>query len=220
MVSHPTLPYKVQASLFWVPPPQMTVTLPYTVVDAFTPLPFKGNPAAVIVLWSPLPEETLQTIATEFNLSETAYITPIDVSAGKFGIRWFTPANEASLCGHATLASAHVLFSGVVPEHVKFIEFQSRVSGILTAKLLEDKRIELEFPAGVPTPVSTEREEVIRNAVTKAFSNVADFEVKAVASGTGVPYGHYLIVEINETFDLESAVITDFGALVGSPISL
>ncbi|KIJ26092.1 hypothetical protein M422DRAFT_783191, partial [Sphaerobolus stellatus SS14] len=125
-------------------------SLPYTVVDAFTSVPFKGNPAAVIVLNSQLPNDILQNIAAEFNLSETAFITPIDPSSGNFGLRWFTPQAEVALCGHATLASARVLFSSpdVLPKSVQKIEFQTNVSGILTSKLLDDGRIELELPAG------------------------------------------------------------------------
>jgi len=194
----------------------MSTSLNYTVVDAFTSTPFKGNPAAVIILASPLPNDTLQSIAAEFNLSETAYITPIDAPKGRFGLRWFTPTMEYPLCGHATLASAHVLFSGsgIVPKEVKSIEFQTNVSGILTAKSLEDGRIELEFPAGVPVPVSPGRDDVVRQAVTKAFLNPENLHLKAVLTGTGVPYGPYLIVEVNGEFNLDTAVVSDFEALV------
>src|SRR4051812_4309227 len=96
-------------------------TLKYTVVDAFTERVFGGNPAAVIVLdeGHSFTDATLQLIAREFNLSETAFVTPNPTTAKqeescRFKLRWFTPKVEIALCGHATLASAHVLFNSVV----------------------------------------------------------------------------------------------------------
>uniref|UniRef100_W5UJ62 Phenazine biosynthesis-like domain-containing protein n=1 Tax=Ictalurus punctatus TaxID=7998 RepID=W5UJ62_ICTPU len=89
--------------------------IPIYTVDAFTNLPFKGNPAAVCLLENELKVELYQKIAAEMNLSETAFITKLkpteDFSSGaRFGLRWFTPTHEINLCGHATLASAAVLF--------------------------------------------------------------------------------------------------------------
>ncbi|KAK3572806.1 hypothetical protein QTP86_007415 [Hemibagrus guttatus] len=88
--------------------------IPIYTVDAFTNVPFKGNPAAVCLLENELKEELYLNIAAEMNLSETAFITklqPTDFCSGaRFGLRWFTPKNEITLCGHATLASAAVLF--------------------------------------------------------------------------------------------------------------
>ena len=79
------------------------MSLAYYVVDAFTSRPFAGNPAAVVPLERWLPDDTMRTIAAEMNLSETAFLCE-----GR--IRWFTPMVEVDLCGHATLASARVLF--------------------------------------------------------------------------------------------------------------
>src|SRR6516164_8717250 len=76
------------------------------VVDAFTPTPFSGNPAAVCRLAAPRSETWMQLVAREMNLSETAFVHPID---GGWSLRWFTPTTEVALCGHATLASAHAL---------------------------------------------------------------------------------------------------------------
>ncbi|XP_073776982.1 phenazine biosynthesis-like domain-containing protein [Danio rerio] len=88
--------------------------IPIFTVDAFTSLPFKGNPAAVCLLENELHDDIKQSIAAEMNLSETAFITKnnsVDFSSGsRFGLRWFSPKNEVALCGHATLASAAVLF--------------------------------------------------------------------------------------------------------------
>ncbi|KAG7333881.1 hypothetical protein KOW79_002288 [Hemibagrus wyckioides] len=89
--------------------------IPIYTVDAFTNLPFKGNPAAVCLLENELKEELYLNIAAEMNLSETAFLTKLQptedfCSGARFGLRWFTPKNEITLCGHATLASAAVLF--------------------------------------------------------------------------------------------------------------
>ncbi|WVY98048.1 hypothetical protein V8G54_030199 [Vigna mungo] len=116
----------------------------YILVDAFTESVFKGNPAAVCLLEEDRDKEWFQAVATEFNLSVTAYVTRITESHHnlnslhgtsnnpRFHLRWFTPVTEIELCGHATLASAHTLFSsGLVDTDV--IEFVT-LSGVLTAK--------------------------------------------------------------------------------------
>ena len=111
-------------------------------VDAFTNRPFAGNPAAVCVLPQAAPDAWMQNVAQEMNLSETAFLTPRD---GEYDLRWFTPAVEVDLCGHATLASAHVLWEdGHLPPG-RQARFHSR-SGLLTADHRGDW-IELDFPA-------------------------------------------------------------------------
>ena len=109
--------------------------------DAFAERIFSGNPAAVVPLQKWLPDETMQQIAMENNLSETAFFVPVE---NGFHIRWFTPASEVNLCGHATLASAHVLF-----HHLNYLEkeirFQSRTGELKVKK--EEERIVLDFPA-------------------------------------------------------------------------
>jgi PhzF family phenazine biosynthesis protein len=113
-------------------------------VDAFTNRPFAGNPAAVCVLQESKPDQWLRDVAREMNLSETAFLTPRD---GGYDLRWLTPAVEVDLCGHATVASAHVLWEdGHLPQGQQAV-FHTR-SGRLTA----DRRgewIELDFPAKV-----------------------------------------------------------------------
>lgn len=82
-------------------------------VDAFTSVPFRGNPAAVCILQDQVDDELLQSIAFEMNLAETAFVSGYEAgprAGGPYGLRWFTPAREVDLCGHATLAAAHVLF--------------------------------------------------------------------------------------------------------------
>ena len=113
-------------------------------VDAFTNVPFAGNPAAVCVMPEARPDEWLRNVAREMNLSETAFLVPRN---GGFDLRWLTPAVEVALCGHATVASAHVLWEdGHLPEG-KQAQFYTR-SGLLTADRRGDW-IELDFPAKI-----------------------------------------------------------------------
>lgn len=109
-------------------------------VDAFTDRPFRGNPAAVCVLERPAEPEWMQSLALEMNLSETAFVHP---ESDGYQIRWFTPAAEVALCGHATLASAHVLWHELGVEGL--LTFGS-LSGSLGASRQGDW-IELDFPA-------------------------------------------------------------------------
>ena len=116
-------------------------------VDAFTNQPFGGNPAAVCVTQAPLAEEKMQAIAAEMNLSETAFLYRLgDTEEEGFSIRWFSPAVEVALCGHATLASAHTLWSEGHLTPGKAAKFKSQ-SGWLGAQQTEDGWIELDFPA-------------------------------------------------------------------------
>jgi PhzF family phenazine biosynthesis protein len=94
------------------------------IVDAFTDRPFRGNPAAVCFVESPLNDEAMLRIAHEFNLSETAFVCPVD-SAGTFSIRFFSPKMEIALCGHATLASARVVFAEYGHGNIHFINVQN-----------------------------------------------------------------------------------------------
>jgi PhzF family phenazine biosynthesis protein len=112
-------------------------------VDAFTDRPFGGNPAAVCPLPEPRPAEWMQRVALEMNLSETAFLQP--AAEGGWNLRWFTPAAEVELCGHATLASAHVLWESGRLAPGEMARFHTR-SGLLTAEQ-RDGAIELDFPA-------------------------------------------------------------------------
>ena len=120
--------------------------IPIYQVDAFTSEIFSGNPAAVCLLDSWIPDSTLQAVAAENNLSETAFLVR---SGGGFELRWFTPVTEVALCGHATLASAYVLFElQSWPE--KTIRFQTRKSGQLAVEK-KDHLFEMDFPSRPPT---------------------------------------------------------------------
>lgn len=118
------------------------MTLPIVQVDAFTSEPFLGNPAAVCVLPEDRDPSWMQKIAREMNLSETAFLRQ---RADGFGLRWFTPAVEVDLCGHATLASAHVLWETGRLQPTETARFHTR-SGLLTA-VRRGEFIELDFPA-------------------------------------------------------------------------
>lgn len=121
---------------------------PLFVIDAFADAPFGGNPAAVCLLDAPAEPEWMQSVAAEMNLAETAFVVP---AGAEFGLRWFTPRVEVPLCGHATLASAHVLWDGWVPHDVS-VRFQT-ASGLLTCTRAGDL-IEMVLPADVPEPIA------------------------------------------------------------------
>lgn len=118
------------------------MSVPLFVVDAFTDVPFTGNPAAVCLLDSSRPDSWLQAVACEMNLSETAFLLP---EGDGWLLRWFTPAVEVDLCGHATLACAHVMWERkmVLPDET--IRFSTR-SGQLAAER-DGEQIVLDFPA-------------------------------------------------------------------------
>jgi PhzF family phenazine biosynthesis protein len=120
-----------------------------TIVDAFTHVAFAGNPAAVCVLTEPSTEAWMQSVAREMKHSETAFCIP--QKDGSFGLRWFTPEGEVRLCGHATLAAAHVLWEEGWLEHRKTARF-STLSGELTAAP-SGRVIELDFPSRPPSEV-------------------------------------------------------------------
>jgi len=118
-------------------------------IDAFTDKPFRGNPAAVCILTRHHDDEWMQNVAREMNLSETAFLVKKEIG---YNLRWFTPAVEVDLCGHATLASAHALWEGGYTNTKQQIRFHTR-SGLLTAER-NDRWIEMNFPAEPETSTS------------------------------------------------------------------
>ncbi len=115
-------------------------------VDAFTDKPFAGNPAAICILDGPADPRWMQSVASETNLSETAFVFKREEGAGGgYGLRWFTPMVEVDLCGHATLASGHVLFEEGLVRADELIEFHTK-SGVLTIGK-KGSWIEMDFPA-------------------------------------------------------------------------
>lgn len=145
-------------------------------VDAFTDTPFAGNPAAVCVMTEPRSDDWLRNVAREMNLSETAFLVPRN---GDFDLRWLTPAVEVDLCGHATVASAHVLWEdGHLPPG-KQARFHTR-SGLLTADRRGDW-IELDFPVKIATVAEPPVELLPALGVTSPLAvtkNVFDYLVE------------------------------------------
>ena len=136
------------------------MAIPIFQVDAFTSEPFKGNPAGVCLLRGPAEAAWMQSVAAEMNLAETAF--PLAEGDG-FRLRWFTPKVEVKLCGHATLATAHVLWEqGILPEG-REARFHT-LSGLLTARRDGDL-VELDFPARPPLPKAPDWAEAVVGAL-------------------------------------------------------
>jgi PhzF family phenazine biosynthesis protein len=163
-----------------------------TQVDAFTDRPFAGNPAAVCLLAQPQEESWMQNVAREMNLSETAFLLP---GEDGFGLRWFTPTIEVDLCGHATLASAHILWEDGHLRPDQPARFHTR-SGMLTAEK-KGNWIEMDFPAVPAEPDA--HFEALNSALGVERSNVGR---------TRFDY----LVEV-ESEDIVRAIKPDFGEL-------
>ncbi|MEP7376562.1 MAG: PhzF family phenazine biosynthesis protein [Chitinophagaceae bacterium] len=120
-------------------------------IDAFTDKLFAGNPAAVVPLKKWLPDDLMQKLAMENNLAETVFFVPSSVKGADYDIRWFTPALEINLCGHATLASAFVIFT-ILKEKKRSVTFSSK-SGLLTVKKKKDE-LRMDFPSWKPEKIN------------------------------------------------------------------
>ncbi len=154
--------------------------IPFFHVDAFTKEAFRGNPAAVCFLEAWLDDQTLLNIAAENNLSETAFLVP--KSSGRYGLRWFTPTLEMDLCGHATLASAFVLFNHY-DQGLTTLDFET-ASGVLTVEKSDDL-LAMDFPArkAAPSkvsPILAEALGVAPVAVFQSWDLMAVFETDSV----------------------------------------
>jgi PhzF family phenazine biosynthesis protein len=145
--------------------------IPFYQVDAFTVSPFKGNPAAVIILEKPRPEAWMQSVASEMNLSESAFLV---AEGDGYKLRWFTPTTEVELCGHATLASAHVLFEFGFYEPDEHITFFTR-SGPICASF-KNGTIELDMPRRDPKPIAKNPE--IESLLEVPIKEMADYNSK------------------------------------------
>jgi len=157
------------------------VAQPITVVDAFTDEPFRGNSAAVCILKAPRDDAWMQQVAREMNLAETAFL---GTRADGWSLRWFTPEIEVDLCGHATLATAHVLYEEgrLSPEDTA--RFHTR-SGLITAS----RRfgwIEMDFPATPPVPVEAPRDLAASLGAKPVFvgQTIYDYVVELEDEGT------------------------------------
>ncbi len=118
-------------------------------VDSFTDRPFTGNPAAVLLLDEAPPDDWMAAVARETNVSDTGFVIREKLPDADFRLRWFTPAVEVDLCGHATLASAHCLFEDGVRGPIRF----ATRSGVLTVSQRPDGSLAMDFPAWPPTQI-------------------------------------------------------------------
>ena len=160
--------------------------LPIYQVDAFTDSLFGGNPAAVCPLEAWLPDATLQAIAAENNLSETAFFVR---QGGDYALRWFTPTVEVDLCGHATLASGQVVMSFIEPARDS-VSFHTMKAGTLKVSRRGDMLV-MDFPARPATaaaaPACGLGREPVRGAVTAPGEGGIDFVSRFFAPAQGVP---------------------------------
>lgn len=168
-------------------------------VDAFSGEPFKGNPAGVCLLAQPASEDWMLALAAEMNLSETAFLVPNPQDAG-WDLRWFTPTTEVDLCGHATLASAKVLFELYPELRSRPLRFQTR-SGELRAGWAEGA-VTLDFPAMEPDPLGIESD----------ISDILGFQPVASAY-----CGDYFLFEAPDAASVRAAR-PDFVALTESQV--
>jgi predicted PhzF superfamily epimerase YddE/YHI9 len=172
------------------------MTHPITVVDSFTDTPFGGNPAGVCVLAQPTTEAWMRSVAAELNLAETAFLVPRP--DGDHDLRWFTPTTEVDLCGHATLASAHVL-GGERRFHTR--------SGVLTCRPDGDGGITMDFPAIAVAPVDVP--DVAALDVWAGALGVGPGSIVGLSAGGG-----WTLVEAATPADVRSAR-PDRGAIIG-----
>jgi PhzF family phenazine biosynthesis protein len=163
--------------------------LPFVQIDAFADAPFTGNPAAVMALDAWLPDAVLQAIAEENNLAETAFIVPcVDPETADFDLRWFTPGVEVALCGHATLASGHLVLSAVAG--MQDVRFSTIKAGVLTVSRAGDA-YEMALPSWpAEEPVTGDALAAIGAALGAApveiWARGADYRVAVFASAAEV----------------------------------
>ncbi|AMJ66528.1 PhzF family phenazine biosynthesis protein [Hymenobacter sp. PAMC 26628] len=177
------------------------MSIPIYQVDAFARRAFAGNPAAVCPLDAWLPDALMQQIAAENNLAETAFFVPLEGQEADFHLRWFTPTFEIDLCGHATLATAHVLWNerGFAKDE---IVFQSQ-SGPLRVRREADGRRTLDFPSRPPRPLAPDE---VPAVLTQSLGPGAAVPRAVLASRD-------LVVEFATAAEV-LALQPDFGALV------
>ncbi|KAK8865784.1 hypothetical protein IAR55_000931 [Kwoniella newhampshirensis] len=202
----------------------MTAPQPtFHLVNAFAPTSHAGNQASVIVFPSTAADDPRTTdegfmrlVARDFNFSETAYVVPTE-EKGRYGLRWWTPAVEAHLCGHATLASAFVLFH--LNPNLHDLNFDTQWAGTLTAKRVSVQEVEIILPSLEPNVLATfghgslDGEDQRRIQEIAEALSVSGGEVRAVEE---CPFGERtsFIIELDGEVNLEDLVV-DFKALAG-----
>ena len=179
--------------------------LPIYQIDAFAEKPFGGNPAAVCPLDEWLDDEQMQSIAIENNLSETAYLVGGD---GAYELRWFTPAHEVDLCGHATLASAHVVFNNLEPD-CQEVTFSTRSGDLFVRR--DGDRLLMSFPAIDNQPVATPEglAVAIGTEIEQALTSSQDMMVVVSDAGT--------VRNLNPDYNFIATRIRERGLIVTAP---
>lgn len=156
--------------------------IPFYQADAFTDQPFKGNPAAICFLNEPLPDETLQAIAAENYLPETAFVLPLEKG---YSLRWFSPEVEIPLCGHATLATAHVMWSEGMVSETEALHFHTLSGELIVTKASE--WLHLNFPGF--------KEEIFE--INTLLEESIGLKIKHLCK-----MNHYLVLEVDNPKDI------------------
>lgn len=155
--------------------------LPIYTVDAFSAQPFSGNPAAVVPLMQELEADTMQLVASEMNLSETSFVQPLEIhgdnpwiSCSQYSLRWFTPKKEIPLCGHATLATAHIIYNhlGHAGDRLDF----DTLSGTLTVRR-DGQQLVMDFPRNEATTLAKEEDQCLAPLVAASCGGLKAKEV-------------------------------------------
>lgn len=181
-----------------------------TTVDSFTKTPFQGNPAAVCILTDEIfSDKTMQLIAREMNLSETAFAKQSKDKKNEFHLRWFTPSVEVPLCGHATLATAHVLFENYekLLGGNEEIHFTTNVSGVLKVKRSKNGGLQMDFPQASPVKVELKKE------VLEQLSKLMNFDFDSVEEVYACGTTRKLLIRVN-SIDQIKKLSPDFQSLV------
>ncbi len=181
------------------------MNIPFYQIDAFSKKIFGGNPAAICLLESWFDDNTLQSIAAENNLSETAFLVP--KSKGQYYLRWFTPTVEIDLCGHATLASAFVIFS-FIDSTLSSVDFET-ASGLLSVAK-SGQLLSMDFPARAPVP--TEIPPILSQAL-----GAEPFEVLKSRDLLAVFRDESVIKDMNPDFDKLKQLKDVFAIIVTAP---
>jgi PhzF family phenazine biosynthesis protein len=179
-------------------------------VDAFTDKPFAGNPAAVCVLPEPADERWMQDVAREMNLSETAFLHR---QGDGFNLRWFTPAVEVDLCGHATLASAHVLWEDGHLKPGEPARFYTR-SGLLTAAR-KGNWIEMDFPAKPEEPATPPPNLIEALGVTPKYVGKNQFDYLVEVESEEIVRRMKPNFTLLETIPLRGVIVTSLATSQG-----
>lgn len=170
-------------------------------VDAFTDVPFSGNPAAVVLVDEPPSDEWMAAMARETGVSDTAFVIRETAADADFRIRWFTPAEEVDLCGHATLASAHCLLEDGVVGPIRF----ASKSGVLIVKRLGDGSLAMDFPAWPPTEIDARR--------------LASAALSVPVEWTGQAHQDFFLLALLADERLVSNLVPDLSAIGGLDFS-